>query len=87
MTRIEECEKLLSEWKSNKESAKKNGLLELWEHAGAIVAGIELALDIFKRPSNTQMQIDAKACSYCEHYKHNYYKYKYCPVCGQPLHD
>lgn len=38
-------------------------------------------------PPNTQMQVDAKACSHCEHYRHNYYKYNFCPVCGQPLHD
>ncbi len=84
MTRIEECEKLLSEWKSNKESAKKNGLPELWKHAGAIVAGIELALDIFKRSSNTQMHLDKKSCELCEQWKTVEYA-NFCLNCGMAL--
>jgi len=58
MTRIEECEKLLSEWEAAGNRAFKNKASRLGEVYVERVYGLKSALDIFKRPSNTRLKID-----------------------------
>lgn len=61
MTRIEECEKLLNEWKTIYEAMDLTGIKHHVYEEG-FVNGLEAALSIFKKPSNTQMYIDACTC-------------------------
>ncbi len=65
MTRIEECENLLSEWKAarddsycKREFRDKN----TWVNK---IKGLEAAIAIIKGPPNTQIQTEEGPCSYC----------------------
>jgi hypothetical protein len=63
MTRIEECEKLLKKWKAAEKKAEGEEWQECTQSYYKIkMSGMEAAIAIFKRPSNTQMHMDTKPC-------------------------
>jgi len=69
MTRIEMIELFINDWKAVEEQDKALGLEKQEQYAKGRKDGLMSALEIFKRPSNTQMQTDACPIhKYCKHY-------------------
>lgn len=84
MDKIEECENLLSEWKAEKAKAERMGWLYQKSALDHKISGLISALRIFKQPSNTQMHVDTKPCSFCKRLKKTYL-WNFCKVCGRAL--
>lgn len=81
MTRIEECENLWKEWKTKRNKALNAGDDKQSLICSKVHKGIDLALTIFKRPSNTQMHVDTNPCE-CEEDIQDINKWNFCPMCG-----
>lgn len=64
MTRIEECEKLLSKWEAAGNNAYKNKATRLGEVYVDRVYGLKAALAILKRPSNQEVTTGLR-CKSC----------------------
>ncbi|MBC8179972.1 hypothetical protein H8E88_02500 [candidate division KSB1 bacterium] len=80
MNKIEEIEKLLAKWKAIDADDKMNGYSGFGEVNRGVIA-LEAALKILKRPSNTQLKIDA-GCPSCKTY---HKQLMYCRVCGNTV--
>ena len=87
MNKIEQIEKLLTEWKARESQAKEKGWTGREYDASNIVFGIIRALEILKQPSNTQLHEDKEPCAECEKEKKNYPWPPFCKWCGRALHQ
>jgi len=87
MNKIEECEKLLEYWKAKAYKSVEFKLVTQAKMEANVMTGITLALAIFKKPSNTAMQIDTTPCIAQAHSVYRINGAKYCKDCGQALSD
>jgi len=87
MNKIKEIETLQRKWEAIEEESQEHGEFGSHTYPAGVSNGLTMALEILKRPSNTQMQIDAKACVHNHDKLRENWTFTNCPGCGQPLHD
>jgi rRNA maturation endonuclease Nob1 len=86
MSKIEEIEALLEKWKAKEIAAREDKLFGSEAEAGSVQHGLNLALGILKRPSNTQRHVDIKArCEKCKNWNDKSIMANFCYNCGRPL--
>jgi len=87
MTRIKELEKLIERWKAKEIKAKNNGLTGAEAEAMTMQHALNLALSIFKQPSNTRMHMDkTPRCSNCDIWEPTRIG-DHCPDCGRAFNQ
>ena len=86
MNKIETIEQELKHWKAVYEK-EDTRYFESHTYAEGMVDGLESALETFKEPPNTAIQIDTKPeCNKCKPWK--FVKIGcFCPDCGRALSD
>ena len=87
MNKIEQIELFISDWKAAEEQDKALGRHKQARYAKGRQDGLAAALAIFKRPSNTAIQIDKKPCYYCLSFADGSSLSNFCSNCGKAFYD
>lgn len=79
--------KIIDRWEDNLNYWKGERHIENKKFSEGVLIGIKSALDNIEVPSNTQMQIYTKPCTYNHKLYYEFHGYNNCPMCGMALHD
>lgn len=87
MNKFKRVENLVVDWNAINRKHKRE-FCKKGEHTSeGVVKGLNMALDIFQEPPNTQMQIDKETmCPKCKDWQ-KLEVFTYCPDCGKSLYD
>jgi len=85
MNKIQEIKLRWEEWKAALFECDKEKYPEGYAKIEGVVFGLDAALHILKRPSNTRMHVDTKPCAECEKERKNYPWPPFCKWCGRSL--
>jgi len=81
MNKIEEIEDLINVWEAAQKQSESTGFIEHARRIGCRISGLRAALDIIKRPSNTQIQMDAYCTIHGTKLRQNDGTFQICPGC------
>ena len=79
-------EQEIKRWKADLKEIDNQPSYDRASITKGIIIGLESALDLIVGPCNTQMHVDAIACKNHLSYE-TFIEYKFCPDCGQLLHQ